>query len=144
MKARPLVLLALAALCACSSPPSQTEAPWWQTGVVYQVYPRSFQDSGGDGIGDLKGVTSRLDYLNELGIDAIWLSPMFRSPMKDFGYDISDFLAVDPRFGTLEDFDELVGRAHAKGIKILLDLVPNHTSDEHPWFTESRSSRSNP
>jgi alpha-glucosidase len=118
--------------------------PWWQTGVIYQVYPRSFQDSGRDGVGDLKGVTARLDYLADLGVDAIWLSPIFVSPMADFGYDIADYKAIDPLFGTLADFDDLIARAHKRGMKIILDLVPNHTSDQHPWFIESKSSRSNP
>lgn len=116
-------------------------APWWQRGVVYQIYPRSFQDSDGDGIGDLAGVGRRLGYLADLGIDAIWISPCFPSPMVDFGYDVSDYCAIDPRFGTLADFDRLVAAAHARGIKVLLDFVPNHTSDQHPWFVESRSSR---
>lgn len=119
-------------------------APWWQGGVIYQIYPRSFQDSNGDGIGDLKGITRRLGYLAELGVDAIWISPIYPSPMADFGYDVSDYCDVDPRFGTLADFDDLLTQSHALGLKILLDFVPNHTSDRHPWFAESRSSRSNP
>lgn len=113
---------------------------WWQRAVIYQVYPRSFQDSDGDGIGDLRGITERLPYLRDLGIDAVWLSPIFRSPMRDFGYDISDYRSVDPLFGTLDDFDRLVETAHATGLKVVLDFVPNHTSDQHPWFRESRSS----
>ena len=117
---------------------------WWQEGIIYQIYPRSFQDSDGDGVGDLRGIISRLDYLQWLGIKGIWISPIFLSPMADFGYDISDYRAIDPQFGTMADFDELVEAVHARGMKLLLDLVPNHTSDEHPWFMESRSSRDNP
>lgn len=116
---------------------------WWQSGVVYQIYPRSFQDSNDDGIGDLPGITSRLDYLAWLGVDAIWISPIFPSPMADFGYDVADYTGIDPRFGTMDDFDRLLAAAHARGIKLLLDLVPNHTSDEHPWFLQSRSARDN-
>jgi alpha-glucosidase len=120
------------------------ETRWWQRAVIYQVYPRSFQDSNDDGIGDLAGVTRRLPYLKELGVDAIWLSPIFPSPMRDFGYDISAYTDIDPVFGTLGDFDVLVAAAHDWKLKVLLDLVPNHTSDQHPWFAESRSSRDNP
>ena len=118
--------------------------PWWERGVVYQVYPRSFQDSDGDGVGDLPGIERRLDYLAALGVDAIWLSPVFPSPMVDFGYDISDYCGIDPLFGTLADFDRLLAAVHARGLRLLLDFVPNHTSDQHPWFVESRSSRDNP
>ena len=114
---------------------------WWQRGVIYQVYPRSFQDSNGDGVGDLRGITERLDYLRWLGVDALWVSPIYPSPMKDFGYDISDYCDVHPLFGTLRDFDELLTAAHARGLKVILDFVPNHTSDEHPWFVDSRASR---
>jgi alpha-glucosidase len=117
--------------------------PWWQSAVLYQIYPWSFQDSDGDGIGDLRGIESRLDYLVELGVDAIWLSPIFPSPMADFGYDVADYCGIDPRFGTLADFDSLLASAHARGLKLLLDFVPNHSSDQHPWFVESRSSRDN-
>ena len=117
---------------------------WWQRGIIYQLYPRSFQDSSGDGTGDLRGILSRLDYLQWLGIDAIWLSPIYPSPMADFGYDISDYTDVDPRFGTLAEFDELLAEMHRHGIKLIVDFVPNHTSEEHPWFRESRSSRDNP
>ena len=117
---------------------------WWQTAVIYQIYPRSFQDANGDGVGDLCGIIKRLPYLTELGIDAIWLSPIFRSPMADFGYDISDYMDIDPLFGTIADFDALLAEAHGRGMKLILDLVPNHTSDQHPWFVESRSSRHNP
>ena len=118
--------------------------PWWERGVIYQVYPRSFQDSDGDGIGDLAGIESRLDYLEELGVDAIWLSPIFPSPMADFGYDVADYCGIDPLFGDLAEFDRLLAAAHARGLKLLLDFVPNHSSDQHPWFVESRSSRDNP
>jgi len=114
---------------------------WWQTGVIYQVYPRSFQDTDGDGVGDLRGITARLDYLKGLGVDAVWVSPIYPSPMADFGYDVSDYTGVDPLFGTMEDFDALLAAAHAKGLRVILDFVPNHTSDQHPWFVESRSSR---
>ncbi len=117
--------------------------PWWKGAVIYQIYPRSFADSNGDGIGDLPGITARLDHVASLGVDAIWLSPFFTSPMKDFGYDVADYRDVDPIFGTLEDFDALVARAHELGLKVVIDQVYSHTSDEHPWFTESRSSRTN-
>jgi alpha-glucosidase len=119
-------------------------APWWQRGVVYQVYPRSFQDSNGDGIGDLPGARSRLEYLAWLGVDAVWLSPFYPSPMADFGYDVADYCGVDPIFGTLDDFDALVAAAHARGLRVVVDFVPNHTSDRHPWFEESRASRRSP
>lgn len=117
---------------------------WWQRGIIYQIYPRSFQDSNRDGIGDLRGITSRLDHVRQLGVDAIWLSPIYPSPMADFGYDVSDYRDVHPMFGTLQDFDEMLREAHARGLKVLLDFVPNHTSDQHAWFRESRSSRDNP
>ncbi len=122
---------------------------WWKHGVIYQIYPRSYQDSNGDGVGDLPGIISRLDHLNDgtersLGIDAIWLSPFYRSPMADFGYDVSDHRDVDPIFGTLEDFDQLVRAAHDRGIRVVVDLVPNHTSDQHPWFVEARRTRTDP
>ena len=117
--------------------------PWWKGAVIYQIYPRSFADSNGDGIGDLPGITARLDHVASLGVDAIWLSPFFTSPMKDFGYDVADYRDVDPIFGTLHDFDALVARAHELGLKVVIDQVYSHTSDEHPWFTESRSSRTN-
>ena len=114
---------------------------WWQRGVVYQIYPRSFMDSNGDGTGDLPGITSRLDYLEWLGVDAIWISPIFPSPMADFGYDVSNYTDVEPLFGSLSDFDRLVDEAHRHDMRIILDYVPNHTSDQHPWFLESRASR---
>ena len=116
--------------------------PWWKGAVIYQIYPRSFADSNGDGIGDLNGVTAHLDYVASLGVDAVWLSPFFTSPMKDFGYDVADYRDIDPIFGTLDDFDALVGRAHALGLRIIIDQVYSHTSDEHDWFSASRSSRS--
>jgi oligo-1,6-glucosidase len=120
------------------------DEPWWKTAVVYQIYPRSFADSDGDGVGDLPGVIGRLDYLHRLGIDVLWLSPVYPSPQDDNGYDISDYRNIEPVFGTLDDFDTLVEQAHARGMRILMDLVVNHTSDEHPWFVESRSSKDSP
>ena len=120
------------------------ERAWWKEAVVYQIYPRSFQDSNGDGIGDIRGITSRMDYLKELGIDVIWLSPVYESPNDDNGYDISNYQGIMKEFGTMEDFDEMLRTAHEKGIKLVMDLVVNHTSDEHPWFVESRKSRENP
>ncbi len=117
---------------------------WWQRGVIYQIYPRSFQDSNGDGIGDLRGILARIDYLATLGINAVWISPFYPSPMADFGYDVADYCDVDPIFGTLADFDALAAAIHARGLKLILDFVPNHTSDRHPWFVESRGSRGNP
>lgn len=119
-------------------------APWWTGAVVYQIYPRSFQDSDGDGIGDLRGVLQRVDHLAALGVDVVWLSPIYRSPQDDNGYDISDYQDVDPLFGTLEDLDEVVAALHERGMKVVMDLVVNHTSDEHPWFVESRSSKDSP
>ena len=119
-----------------------TPNPWWSNAVVYQIYPRSFQDSNGDGIGDIPGITSRLDYLEDLGVDVIWLCPVYKSPQDDNGYDISDYQSIDPLFGTLDDMDELLDDAHSRGIKVIMDLVVNHTSDEHAWFQESRDSTS--
>ena len=122
---------------------SQAAREWWRGAAIYQIYPRSFADSNGDGIGDLPGITAHLDYVATLGVDAIWLSPFFTSPMKDFGYDVADYCDVDPIFGTLDDFDALVARAHALGLKVIIDQVYAHTSDAHAWFVESRSSREN-
>ncbi len=118
--------------------------PWWRGAAIYQIYPRSFADSNGDGIGDLPGITQHLDYVARLGVEAVWLSPFFTSPMRDFGYDVADYCDVDAIFGTLDDFDRLVARAHALGLKLIIDQVYSHTSDQHPWFLESRSSRDNP
>ncbi|MCW2530410.1 MAG: alpha amylase catalytic region, partial [Pseudonocardiales bacterium] len=128
-----------------SPPPSPSGgSDWWKSAVVYQIYPRSFADSDGDGIGDLRGILSKVDYLAQLGIDVLWLSPVYPSPMDDNGYDISDYQGIEPVFGTLADFDELLAALHERGIKLLMDLVVNHTSDEHPWFVESRASKDNP
>jgi alpha-glucosidase len=118
--------------------------PWWKEAIIFQVYPRSYLDTNGDGVGDLAGITAKLDYIASLGVDIVWLSPFFKSPMKDFGYDISDYCDVDPLFGTLADFDALIAKAHALGLKIMIDQVMSHTADAHPWFVESRSSLDNP
>src|SRR5688572_17017275 len=115
--------------------------PWWQSAVVYQVYPLSFLDSNGDGMGDLEGIRSRLDYLVWLGVDAVWISPFYPSPMADFGYDVVDYEGVDPRFGDLHAFDALLADAHRLGLRIILDFIPNHSSDQHPWFVDARRSR---
>ena len=117
---------------------------WWKEAVAYQIYPRSFMDSNGDGIGDLQGIISKLDYLEDLGIDVIWLSPIYPSPNADNGYDISDYQGIAPEYGTMEDFDELLEEVHGRGMKLIMDLVINHTSDEHEWFIESRSSKDSP
>src|SRR3954471_23247246 len=117
---------------------------WWQIGTVYQIYPLSFMDSNGDGIGDLPGVTSRLGYCQWLGVNAVWLSPIYPSPMIDFGYDVTDYTGIHPLFGTLGDFDEMMEEAQRLGLKMLLDFVPNHTSDQHPWFIQSRAQRNSP
>ena len=119
-----------------STPGSDIEA-WWASAVVYQIYPRSFADANGDGMGDLRGVTARLPYLKELGVDAVWLSPFYKSPQADAGYDVADYRQVDPMFGSLDDFDEMLQKAHGLGVKVIVDLVPNHTSDEHVWFREA-------
>jgi len=157
-KTKMLALALLPALCfAAPSLPAQTRAlaktspvelksdtDWWKGAVVYEIYPRSFQDSNGDGIGDLNGIASRLDYLKLLGVDAIWLTPIYPSPQVDFGYDISDYEAIDPAYGTMADFDHLVAEAKKRDIKIIMDMVMNHTSDKHKWFLESESSKTNP
>jgi alpha-glucosidase len=122
----------------------ETTKDWWRGAVIYQIYPRSYSDTNNDGVGDLRGITEKMGYIASLGVDAIWISPFFKSPMKDFGYDVSDYEAVDPLFGNLKDFDKLVKAAHAKGVKVMIDQVLSHTSDQHPWFKESRSSRANP
>jgi alpha-glucosidase len=126
-----------------STDETTVDRDWWRGAVIYQIYPRSFQDQNGDGVGDLVGITSRLDYVADLGVDAIWLSPVFTSPMKDFGYDVSDYRGIDPSFGTLEDFDRLVQKAHSLGLKVIIDQVISHSSDKHPWFSESRQNRTN-
>lgn len=127
-----------------SHPALTADKDWWRGAVIYQIYPRSYQDSNGDGIGDLAGITRRLPHIASLGVDAIWISPFFTSPMKDFGYDVSDYCDVDPMFGTLSDFDALVDTAHKLGLRVMIDLVLSHTSDQHPWFAESRTNRDNP
>ena len=127
-----------------SEPSAGTPVPWWTSAAVHQIYPRSFQDSDGDGIGDLRGALRRVDHLAELGVDVVWLSPIYPSPQDDNGYDISDYQDIDPLFGRLDDLDRLVAALHQRGIKVVMDLVVNHTSDEHPWFAESRSSRDKP
>ncbi len=126
------------------STPDAAAVPWWRGAAIYQIYPRSFCDSNGDGIGDLPGITSRLDHVARLGVDAIWVSPFFTSPMKDFGYDVADYCGIDPIFGTLDDFDAMVTRAHELGLKVTIDQVYAHTSDQHPWFAQSRQDRTNP
>ncbi len=129
---------------ALSGPATSSKDPWWKHAVLYEIYPRSFQDSNGDGVGDINGITSRLGYLQQLGVDAIWITPMYPSPQVDFGYDISDYDAIDPQYGTMADFDHMVAEAKAHHIRVIMDFVPNHTSDQHPWFKESRSSLTNP
>jgi alpha-glucosidase len=144
------VVLFLVAVLSASAQESQSREsarasdPWWKHAVIYEIYPRSFQDSNNDGIGDINGITSRLDYLKNLGVDAIWITPMYPSPQVDFGYDVADYEAIDPQFGTMADFDHLAAEAKKRNIRIIMDWVPNHTSDQHAWFKESRSSRDNP
>jgi len=140
-------VLAFSALAQAPSSPARPQkhaGEWWKHAVIYEIYPRSFQDSDGDGIGDIKGITSRLDYLHDLGIDAIWITPMYPSPGVDYGYDISDYTAIDPEYGTMADFDHLVAEAKKRNIRVIMDYVINHTSDQNAWFIESRSSRTNP
>ena len=132
-----------AATRKAQAPASAPDRDWWRGAVIYQIYPRSYQDSNGDGVGDLKGIIARLPHIAGLGADAIWISPFFKSPMKDFGYDVDDYLAVDPMFGTMADFEALIAEAHRLGLKVMIDLVLSHTSDQHAWFKESRSSRDN-
>ena len=123
---------------------TEKKEKWWKNAVIYQIYPKSFQDSDGDGVGDIRGIIQRLDYLEDLGIDAVWISPMYCSPQNDNGYDISDYQDIDPMFGTLADMDELIAEAKKRNIRIIMDLVLNHTSDEHRWFLEAKKSRDNP
>ncbi len=147
MRARHLALipaLLLAAACSRAPQPPKPITQWWQQAVIYEIYPRSFGDTNGDGAGDLNGITAHLDYLRDLGVDGIWITPFYPSPQVDFGYDISDYQNIDPQYGTLADFDRLVAEAGKRNIRVLADLVLNHTSDKHPWFEESRSSRTNP
>ena len=149
-----LILCQLAHLVAQQAQPTAKDGtsiissgkgdPWWKHAVIYEVYPRSFQDSNNDGIGDFKGIESRLKYLKELGIDAIWITPMYPSPQVDFGYDIASYEAIDPQYGTMGDFDTLLKTAKSLGLRVIMDVVLNHTSDQHPWFLESKSSRTNP
>jgi alpha-glucosidase len=127
-----------------TTPTTTNTTPWWREAIIYQVYPRSFLDTNGDGIGDLNGITAKLDYIAGLGVDIVWISPFFTSPMKDFGYDVSDYCNVDPMFGNLDDFDALIAKAHSVGIKIMIDQVMSHSAEAHPWFVESRQSRNNP
>ncbi len=133
-----------AAATQAKTSPQSNDGPWWKHAVIYEIYPRSFQDSTGDGIGDINGITSRLDYLQQLGVDAIWITPMYPSPQVDFGYDISDYTAIDPQYGTMADFEHMVAEAKRRNIRVIMDFVPNHTSDQNAWFKESRSSRDNP
>jgi alpha-glucosidase len=127
-----------------AAPSAALQAPWWKGAAIYQIYPRSFADSNGDGIGDLAGITAHLDHVASLGVDCVWVSPFFTSPQRDFGYDVADYRGIDPIFGTLNDFDAMVARAHELGLKLIIDQVYSHTSDEHPWFGTSRADRTNP
>ncbi|WP_446745082.1 alpha-glucosidase [Silvibacterium acidisoli] len=138
------VTITISALAHAAPAVQQKADPWWKHAVIYEIYPRSFQDSNGDGVGDINGIASRLDYLHDLGIDAIWITPMYPSPGIDYGYDISDYTAIDPEYGSMADFDRLVAEAKKRNIRVIMDYVINHTSDQHPWFKESRSSRTNP
>src|SRR6202453_1492775 len=139
-----IALLAVAmSACAQQAATPMKHEFWWKHALIYEIYPRSFQDSNGDGVGDLNGITQRLDYLQKLGVDAIWIAPMYPSPQVDFGYDVSDYENVDPQYGTLKDFDRLEHEAQKRHIRIVLDMVLNHTSDKHAWFVESASSRTN-
>src|SRR5580693_4415605 len=145
MRTRRLIPLLFALLLTPAARPQAAPAdPWYNHAVIYEIYPRSFQDSNGDGVGDLNGITQRLDYLQTLGVDAIWIAPMYPSPQVDFGYDIANYTAIDPQYGTLADFDRLVDAAKQRHIRVLLDMVLNHTSDKHPWFVDSAKSRTNP
>jgi alpha-glucosidase len=129
---------------AAAAPPASGELAWWRGAVIYQIYPRSFRDTNGDGIGDLAGIVERMDYIADLGVDGIWISPFFTSPMKDFGYDVADYFGIDPSFGSFADFDRIIEKAHSLGLKVIIDQVYSHTSDEHAWFKESRADRTNP
>jgi len=134
----------MATALAATTPATTTPLAWWRGAVIYQIYPRSFRDTNGDGIGDLAGIADGLDYIADLGVDGIWISPFFTSPMKDFGYDVADYCGIDPSFGTFADFDRIIEKAHALGLKVIIDQVYSHTSDEHAWFKESRADRTNP
>lgn len=134
----------MASVMAAEAPPASGELAWWRGAVIYQIYPRSFRDTNGDGIGDLAGIVERMDYIADLGVDGIWISPFFTSPMKDFGYDVADYFGIDPSFGSFADFDRIIEKAHSLGLKVIIDQVYSHTSDEHAWFQESRADRTNP
>jgi alpha-glucosidase len=138
------LLLGFGALVHAPAYGAASDENWWRHAVIYEIYPRSFGDTNGDGIGDLNGITEHLDYLNDLGVDAIWITPFYPSPQVDFGYDISDFRGVDPEFGTMADFDRLQAEASKRGIRLIVDFVLNHTSDQHAWFIGSKSSKTNP